>query len=83
MAKLALLSCKITSETVAQISAEFLAFPFLPKKPKEAMSSASVPFIFAPVDFGEKGLLVDNGFIVNMDFDSVVHQCRELVEDDS
>ncbi len=32
---------------------------------------------------GERGLLTDHGMIINMDFDSVVHQCRELVDDDS
>ena len=35
--------------------------------------SASIPFVFPPVDRGEKGLLVDHGTIFNMDFDSVVH----------
>ena len=47
-----------------------------------AMGSSSIPGIFAPTVYRDMSL-VDGGTIFNVNINSAVHQCLDLVEDES
>lgn len=51
--------------------------------PKAAVSSASIPFIFPPFKWKNKGIFMDGGTIFNINVEGAVHQCLDLVDDES
>ena len=50
--------------------------------PTAAVASSSVPFIFPSKKY-KNMTLVDGGIIWNLNIDSAVEKCRQIVDDDS
>jgi len=48
-----------------------------------AKSSASIPFVFPPTHFKNRGTFMDGGTVYNVNMEAAVRQCMELVDDES
>ena len=48
-----------------------------------AFASASIPFIFPNYNWEGKGVFMDGGTVYNINLDSAIEQCMEIVDDES
>merc|ERR1719468_1037543 len=51
--------------------------------PKAAVASASMPGMFNPMVWPGHGIFMDGGTVFNINIESAVHQCLDLVNDES
>ena len=48
-----------------------------------AKSSASIPFVFPPNKWHNRGIFMDGGTVWNLNIEAAVRQCMEIVDDES
>ena len=48
-----------------------------------AKSSASIPGVFPPTHWKNRGIFMDGGTIYNINIEAAVRQCMEIVDDES
>lgn len=48
-----------------------------------AVASASIPFVFPPHNWGDKGIFMDGGTVYNINIEGAIQQCMDLVDDES
>ncbi len=50
---------------------------------KAAFSSSSIPFVFPPYKWTDKGVFMDGGTVYNINLEGAVRQCMDLVDSES
>jgi len=49
---------------------------------KAVLASTSMPFIFPYVNNDNKEILMDGGCLLNIDIESAIARCKEIVDDE-